>query len=134
MTIEKAFAINAAPTAIWDALWSDLSQGEADRFAVEQSHWPHTFTLRLDLGGLPCLLSYQISPQTGACEVAATIEPLSRRYFLYQLLTFGHLRRNYEMLLVQGLANLKQALEGRDESIDAAAEAKPSEAAVDAEQ
>jgi hypothetical protein len=111
MAIEKAFAINATPAAIWDALWSDLGAGEQCRYSVEQSNWPNRFTLRLDLAGLPCLLSYRIVQRPQDCEVAATIEPLSRRYNLYQLLTFGHLRRNYEMLLVQGLVNLKQALE-----------------------
>jgi hypothetical protein len=112
MTIEKAFAINAAPEAIWDALWADLGAGEEGRFAIEHSNWPKRFTLRLDLAGLPCLLSYRILPRADDCEVAATIEPMSRRYNLYQLLTFGHLRRNYELLLVQGLVNLKQSLEG----------------------
>jgi hypothetical protein len=115
MAIEKAFAISATPAAIWDALWSDLGAGEEGRYSVEQSNWPNRFTLRLELAGLPCLLSYRIVPRAEDCEVAATIEPLSRRYSFYQLLTFGHLRRNYEMLLVQGLVNLKQALEAPEE-------------------
>jgi hypothetical protein len=114
MTIEKAFAIRAQPVDIWNALWHDLGEGDTDRFAVEQSAWPHGFTLRLELAGLPVLLSYRIESKAEHCEVSATIEPLGRRYGLYQLITFGHLRRNYEMLLVQGLANLKLAVEDVD--------------------
>jgi hypothetical protein len=111
VTIEKAFAIHAEPVDIWNALWHDLGEGDQNSFAVESSRWPHGFTLRLELAGLPVLLSYSIDQKPEHCEVAARIEPLSRRYSLYQLLTFGHLRRNYEMLLVQGLVNLKQAVE-----------------------
>jgi hypothetical protein len=131
MTIEKAFAIKAVPAAIWEALWADLSEGEEGRFAVEHSNWPNRFTLRLELAGLPCRLSYRIGQRDDDCEVAVTLEPLSRRYLLYQMLTFGHMRRNYEMMLVQGLINLKQALEV-DESIDGH-EAEVSSAAEDLE-
>ena len=117
MDIEKAFAIKAAPSDIWNALWHELGEGEDGRFVVEQSHWPHGFTLRLELAGLPVLLSYRIKEREDDCEVSAYLQPLSRKYQLYQLLTFGHMRRNYEVMLVNGLVNLKESLEGEvDES------------------
>ena len=51
-------------------------------------------------------------PEAGFTEVSASLEPLSKRYSLYYLITFGHFKRNYEMLLVTGLANLKAHVEG----------------------
>ena len=110
--IEKAFAIEAEPAAIWEALWHDLSNGDEDAYSVEHSTWPETITLRVRLSGLPCELTYRIEQREGHSEVSATIQPLSSRYGLYQLVTFGHLKRNYEMMLVVGLSNLKSALEG----------------------
>ncbi len=110
--IEKAFAIEAEPAAIWEALWHDLSNGDEDAYSVEHSTWPETITLRVRLSGLPCELTYRIEQRDGHSEVSATIQPLSSRYGLYQLLTFGHLKRNYEMMLVVGLSNLKSAIEG----------------------
>ena len=110
--IEKAFAIEAEPAAIWEALWHDLSNGDEGAYSVEHSTWPETITLRLRLSGLPCELTYRIEPRDGHSEVSATIQPLSSRYGLYQLVTFGHLKRNYEMMLVVGLSNLKSAIEG----------------------
>lgn len=111
MPIEKAFAIEAEPAAIWEALWSDLGAGDADRFSVERSSWPSLLEVRVELGGLPTLLVYRIEPKEAYTEVSVTLEPLSFRYRLFQFFTFGHLRRNYEMLLVQGLVNLKKAVE-----------------------
>jgi hypothetical protein len=112
VTIEKAFAIVASQADIWDALWHELGDGEEGRFAVLHSNWPNEFTLSLELAGLPVQLNYEISPRDGFCEVAARLEPAGLRYALYQILTFGHFRRNYELLLAQGLLNLKTALEG----------------------
>jgi len=109
--IEKAFAINAKPAEIWSALWQDLSAGDKSLFAVEHSNWPSHLTIQLNLAGLPVRLTYRIDPRESHSELSAALEPLSARYWLYQAVTLGHFRRNYEMLLVQGLANLKQALE-----------------------
>ena len=41
----------------------------------------------------------------------AALEPLSRRYVLMQVLTFGKMRMSYELMLAQALSNLKQAVE-----------------------
>jgi hypothetical protein len=112
VVIEKAFSIEAAPPAIWDALWSDLGGGDLNAFSVEQSNWPVLLSVKVDLGGMQALITYRIVAKNSHSEVSATLEPLSRRYPLYQILTFGHFRTNYEMVLVAGLANLKQAVEG----------------------
>jgi hypothetical protein len=114
MTIEKAFAIDATPEAIWEALWADLAEGDESRYRVEGSSWPRRLSLDVDLSGVRCNLTYVLTPmdQPGMTEVAANLAPLSKRYGLYFLLTFGHIRRNYEMLLVSGLANLKAHVEG----------------------
>jgi hypothetical protein len=112
MSIEKVFAIEGTAERVWEALWSDLATGSEGSYAVRSTHWPASLAVDVELAGLPCLLTYEIQQRDGHCEVAATIEPRSARYGLYQLLTFGHLRRNFEMMLVVGLSNLKAAVEG----------------------
>lgn len=114
MSIEKAFAVQASPEKIWDALWSDLNQGDESQYSLESSSWPHTLQLKVDMSGMPCLLTYTLRPmrEEGFTEVAASLEPLSKRYSLYYLVTFGHIKRNYEMILVEGLVNLKAHVEG----------------------
>ncbi len=112
--IEKAFAINAPPETIWDALWSELAEGDESRYSLESSSRPKRLQVKVDMSGMPCLLTYTLTarPDNGDTEVAAALEPQSKRYGLYYLLTFGHITRNYEMLLVAGLANLKTHVEG----------------------
>ena len=110
--IERAFAINADSETIWDALWHDLSQGDADVFDVESSAWPRTFSLLVSLGGMPCRLTYSIEPRVEHTEVAILAEALSWRYAIYQIASFGHYRRNLELTLTIALSNLKIALEG----------------------
>lgn len=114
MSIEKAFAIQASPETIWDALWTDLREGDEALYQLEGSTWPSRLQLKVDMAGMPCLLTYTLSPmqEAGFTEVAAALEPLSKRYSLYYLVTFGHIKRNYEMLLVNGLVNLKAHVEG----------------------
>jgi hypothetical protein len=113
MSIEKAFAIEAEPGEIWDALWSDLQKGEEGAYSLEGSSRPSRIDLMTSIGGVRCSIMYRIERKEGFSEVSATILPLSKRYGVYQALTFGHLKRNYEMLLVTGLSNLKDAVEGR---------------------
>jgi hypothetical protein len=113
MSIEKAFAIEAPPEAIWDALWADLAEGDESRFRLEGSTWPARLELEVDLSGVMCNITYTLTRREGYTEVSADLTPLSKRYGLYYLLTFGHIKRNYEMLLVSGLANLKAHVEGR---------------------
>jgi hypothetical protein len=115
MLIEKAFAIEAPPAAIWEALWAELGSGQRETFEVEDSHWPRTLRVRVKLTGIPCLLTYRIEPRGAGAEVSATLEPLGFLFGIYQMVTFGHLKRNYEIILVLGLANLKKALEPASE-------------------
>jgi hypothetical protein len=110
--IERAFAIEADPETIWAALWDDLSQGDAAVFDVESSTWPRSLSLLVNLGGMPSRLTYSIEPREGHTEVALLAEALSWRYALYQVLTFGHYRRNLELMLTVALSNLKTAIEG----------------------
>ena len=124
--IEKAFAINAEPGVIWDALWTELSQSEAARFAVDSSHRPESLAIDVDMGGIPSRISYRITPRDGFSEVSATLEPSGTRFFWLQIMTFGRLRTQYEMVLVQGLANLKAAIEGPEEEIVESGEANSS--------
>ena len=112
MAIEKAFAIEAAPALIWDALWAELAAADPARFNVDRSHRPESLALDVNLGGLPARITYRIVQREAFCEVSATLEPLSSRYFWLQLLTFGKLRIQYELALTQGLANLKASVEG----------------------
>jgi hypothetical protein len=118
MPIEKVFAIEAQSVAIWDALWGDMAQGEASRFRIERSNRPSLLVLQVDMAGIPARLTYRILEGEGSCEVSAALEPLSTRYFWLQILTFGRLRAQYELTLVQGLANLKQAVEAPAEEIE----------------
>ncbi len=111
MPIEKAFAIEAEPADIWQALWSDLAAGEPDSYIIEHSNWPHALTIQIDLAGMPSRIAYTITPAADHSEVSVTLDPLSVRYPLLQILTFGRMRTSIELALVQGLANLKESLE-----------------------
>lgn len=112
MLIEKVFAINAEASVIWDALWSDLSTGEEGAYEVVEAHRPRDLVIEVVLSGTPSRLSYRIEPKDGHCEVAAILEPRGTRSRVSQILTFGHFKRNFEMVLVQGLSNLKTSIEG----------------------
>jgi hypothetical protein len=115
MLIEKVFAIEAAPEEIWDALWTDLSGGQEGAFEVVEAHRPQNLVIDVVLSEIPSRLSYRIEPKNGHCEVAAILEPRGFRYRISQILTFNHFKRNFEMVLVEGLANLKTSVEGGDE-------------------
>ena len=120
MPIEKAFAIAADPGDIWQALWSDLAGGEPDTYVVEHSNWPHALTVCLDLAGMPSRVAYKITAMQNHSEVSVSLDPLSVRYPLLQILTLGRMRISLELLLVQGLANLKESLEGTADEDDPA--------------
>jgi hypothetical protein len=118
MLIEKVFAIEADAGEIWDALWGDLAEGEDGAYEVIEAHRPRDLVLEVVLGGTPSRLSYRIEPAGPHCEVSATLEPRGLRYRLAQVLTFNHIKRNYEMVLVQGLANLKASVEGGEGALE----------------
>jgi len=112
MSIEKAFAIQASPECIWEALIGEMAAADPGSHTVERADPPRLLSLRLAIAGVPALLTYRIAPQAGYTEVAARLEPSGLRYALFQFFTLGRFGSGFEVLLVEGLANLKRAVEG----------------------
>jgi len=114
MPIEKAFAINASPQNIYAALERDLmSAGDhaGETFDVLRRERDRSMELRVTIGGVPCLLTYRLEPQQGHTEVVALLEPLGWKYAFFRLITLGRGNQGFEVALVEGLANLKAAVE-----------------------
>lgn len=113
MAIEKAFAIRAEPTAIWRALAGEIETADEAAVRVERSVPNEELSLWVDFqGGIRALLTYRLIRREEHTEVVATMEPEGLRYAIFRMITLGRADINYEMLLVEGLANLKQAVEG----------------------
>lgn len=124
MPIEKAFAIHAPPHEIYAALQRDIasaSSHEGEVFEVLERERDRSMRLRVTIGWVPCILTYRIEEKPEHTEVAAVLEPYSWRYIAYQLATLGLRRGAFEMVLVQGLANLKTEVEAElaEEAADA---------------
>ena len=116
MPLEKAFAIKAEPAAIWRALTGELEVADETNYTVERAVPNELLSLWVDLqGGIRAILTYRIIPREEDTEVVATMEPLGLRYAISRILTMGRIDTNYELLLVEGLANLKQTVEFGDE-------------------
>ena len=110
--IEKAFAVHAAPDAIWRALLADLESGDRSAYEIEDSKPNEQLVLWVNLeGSIPARLTYRLNPRDDHTEVVATMEPQGLRYTFARIVSFGRVNTNYELVLVQGLANLKQAAE-----------------------
>jgi hypothetical protein len=125
MSVEKAFAIHAAPDEIYAAIERDLTEAashEGDTFEVLRRDPPRQIDLRVTIGGVPCWLTYRITPRENDTEVAGVITPYGWRYTFFTIITFGLRKQGFEVALVEGLANLKRELEGGSEE-DAAADA-----------
>lgn len=118
MTIEMAFSIEAAQAAVWEALWSDLSSGDATAYTIIEAHRPRILSLEISLGGIPARLTYTIEDRDDHCEITAVLEPRGFRYQLSRIISFNHIKRNFELLVFQGLVNLKLAAEGRPSAPD----------------
>ena len=113
MFLEKAFAIKAEPAVIWRALTGELEVADEGDYSIEQAIPNELLSLWVDLqGGISALLTYRLIPRDDHTEVVATMEPQGLRYAIFRMLTLGRADTNYELLLVQGLANLKEAVEG----------------------
>ncbi len=113
MPLEKAFAIKADPAAIWCALTGELEVADAAHYTIERAVPNELLSLRVALqGGIHAALTYRLIPRKDETEVVATMEPQGLRYAIFRAITLGRADVNYEMLLVQGLANLKLAVEG----------------------
>ena len=116
MPLEKAFAIKAEPAAIWRALTGELEVADETHYTVERAVPNELLSLWVDLqGGIRAILTYRINPREEDTEVVATMEPQGLRYVISRILTMGRIDTNYELLLVEGLANLKQTVEIGDE-------------------
>ncbi len=110
--IEKAFAIRAEPGAIWRALMADLEAGDRSAYEIEDSKPNEQLVLWVSLeGGVSARLTYRLIPRDDHTEVVATMEPQGLRYAFARIVSFGRVNTNYELVLVQGLSNLKRAAE-----------------------
>jgi len=125
MSIEKAFAIHASPAAIFAALTDELASADADSsgtFEVVRTDPPRSIDLRVTIGSVPCWLTYRLEPMPDHTEVIAVLTPFGLKYTLFRIMTFGLRDQGYEVALVQGLANLKAAVEsgeaGTDERVE----------------
>lgn len=124
--LEKAFAIKAEPAAIWSALTGELAVADESRYRVERAVTAQELVLWVELqGGVPAQLTYRLIPRDDHTEVVATMAPQGLRYAIFRMLTLGRADTNYELLLVEGLANLKRAVEGGDSNDEAETEPEP---------
>ncbi len=113
MAIEKAFAINAAPPKVWDALVSEFNLADESIYEVEQSIINEFLPLRVTFqDGIEAQITYRLIAKDDHTEVVATMQPEGLRYAIFRMITFGRSDINYEMGLVIGLSNLKAAVEG----------------------
>jgi hypothetical protein len=114
MSVEKAFAIHAAPAVIFAALERDLAEAEQQggSFEVVRRETPRRLELRVTIGGFPCWLTYTLTPTEDYTEVAARVIPFGIKYTLFRIMTLGLHDGGLAVALVQGLTNLKEAVEG----------------------
>jgi hypothetical protein len=117
MSIEKAFAIRAAPHEIYAAIERDLHAAHehaGDTFAVLRRDPSRSIELRVTIGGMPCWLTYTLEPKPDHTEVVARLVPFGWKYTLFRIMTFGMRDQGYEIALVEALANLKSEVEDPD--------------------
>jgi hypothetical protein len=113
MLIEKVLAIEAAPSAVWEALTGELDAASPQDYRVEESSPERSLVVHVKLaGGIPARISYQLTPREEHTEVAATLEPYGFRYRLFSVMTLGRSSIGYETVLAEGLLNLQAAVEG----------------------
>jgi hypothetical protein len=111
--IEKAFAIRAPARDIYAALERDIAgSADDDEFAVMRRVPDRELELRVRIAGIPCWLTYRLDPRPDYTEVVAMLIPFGFRYAFFKMITLGLRDQGFELALVQGLANLKDAVEG----------------------
>ena len=112
MPLEKAFAIHAEPAAIWRALTGELDIDDEAAYEIERSVPNELLSLWVDLeSGVRARITYRLIPREGHTEVVATMEPEGLRYVIFRMITLGRAEVNYELMLVEGLSNLKRTVE-----------------------
>lgn len=129
MPIEKAFAIQAAPHDIYAALERDIA-GEGQRdgdFEVIRRQQDHEIELRVRIAGIPCWLTYRLEPRPDYTEVVALLIPFGFKYAFFKAITLGLRDQGFEVALVQGLSNLKDAVEAKPRDTDPTANADRAE-------
>jgi len=110
--LEKAFAINAEPAVIWRELTRELAEAASGSHTVERSVEPRELAVRVELqSGIEALITYELIPREDYVEVVARMEPRGFRYAVFRVITLGRYNTGYELALVQGLSNLKEAAE-----------------------
>lgn len=117
MSIEKAFAIRAAPHEIYAAIERDLHAAHehaGDTFEVIRRDPSRSIELRVTIGDIPCWLTYTLEPGPDHTEVVARLVPFGWKYTLFRIMTFGMRDQGYEIALVEALANLKAEVEDPD--------------------
>jgi hypothetical protein len=115
MAVEKAFAINAEPHEIYDELERDLADAarhHGDTFEILRFERDRSIDLRVTISDIPCNLSYRLVPRHGHTEVVAQLDPYGWRYTFFRIITLGMRDFGFEVAVVQGLLNLKEAVEG----------------------
>ncbi len=121
MPIEKVFAIRGSPSDIYAALQHDINSAgahEGDGFDVVRRERDHLLELRVTIGSVSSFLTYTLDQKEDHTEVTASLVPYGWRWALFQMATLGMRRSAMEMVLVQGLANLKAEIEGEVEYVD----------------
>lgn len=112
MALEKAFAIHAEPAVIWRELTRELALAPPGSHTIERSLEGQELTVRVELpDGVEAIITYQLIPREDHVEVVARMDPLGVRYSLMRAITLGRYDTGYEIALVEGLSNLKQAAE-----------------------
>ncbi|MEX2247657.1 MAG: hypothetical protein WEC75_13350 [Dehalococcoidia bacterium] len=114
MSIEKAFAIEAPPHEIFAAIERELAEASPDdgeTFEVLRRDPGRSLELRVTISGMPCWLTYRLEPREGHTEVIADLTPYGWKHALFRIMTFGMRDQGFQLALVQGLANLKEAVE-----------------------
>jgi hypothetical protein len=107
--------MHAPPEAIFEALERELGEAESDAggtFEVLRREPPRAIDLRVTIGGMSCWLTYELEPKQGHTEVTARLTPFGWRYLAFKIITLGLRNDGFEIPLVEGLANLKAAVEG----------------------
>jgi hypothetical protein len=121
MPIEKAFAIQATPAEIYDALQRDLAEASphsGETFEVLRRDPGRAIDLRVTIAGVPCWLTYRLEPRQDHTEVIALLTPFGLKYTLFRIMTLGMRDQGFEVALVEGLANHKAAVESEDRDRD----------------
>ncbi|HYM15737.1 MAG TPA: hypothetical protein VEZ14_09265 [Dehalococcoidia bacterium] len=113
MSVEKAFAIRAAPDVIYAAIERDLADAErtGGTFEVLRRDPPRAIELWVRVGGVPCWLGYTLERKPEYTEVSARLIPSGLKYAAFRIMTLGLHDGGFAVALVQGLTNLKHAVE-----------------------